>query len=248
MSRFVVGIDLGTTNSALAYAEAEAGGRRPRRDQADADPPGRGLRRGRRAVGPALLPLPPFGQGVLERRRPRPPLVEGGRPGRRHLRPRSGGQGPRSPGRLGQELALARRGRSQEPDPPLGSARRGGQGLSARGLDRLPLPPPRRLEPRDGRQGRRRPAGAPGRDPDRPRLVRRRGPRADRRGRPGRGPRARHPPRGAPGRVLRLARLAGRSVAEAGQGRRPAAGLRRRRGDDRLHPDRRDRPGTATSP
>ena len=42
MSRFVVGIDLGTTNSALAYAEAVTDAEGPPRDQAAADPPDRG--------------------------------------------------------------------------------------------------------------------------------------------------------------------------------------------------------------
>ena len=40
----------------------------------------------------------------------------------------------------------------------------------------------------------------------------------------------------------------GDQLAEAGQGRRHPAGLRRRRRDDRLHPDRRDRPGRRPRP
>ena len=58
---------------------------------------------------------------------------------------------------------------------------------------------------------------------------------------------ARHPLGGAAGRVLRLARRSGGRLAEAGQGGRPPAGLRRRRRDDRFLADRRDRSRGRTS-
>ena len=93
-----------------------------------------------------------------------------------------------------------------------------------------------------------RSAGEPGRLLDRAGLVRRRRARADQRGRrQGRAP-AGDPDRGAAGRLLRLARRAGRPVAEEGEGRRHHPRLRRRRRDDRLHPDRRERRGGRPGP
>ena len=241
MSRYVVGIDLGTTNSALAYAEAER--------RSEADPPIRPLpipqvvaagEVADRAILPSFLYLPAakeFPPAALD-----VPWSKGGERVIGHLRPRPRGQGPGPAGGFGQELAVARRDRPQEPRPPLGSPRRLGQGLARRGLDRLPRPPPRRLEQGDGGEAGR-PPGEARRLADRPRLVRRRGPGPDRRGRPGRRPGERDLAGGAPGRLLCLARLARGRLAEAGQGGRPPAGLRRRRRHDRLHPDRRDRPG-----
>ena len=208
MSRYVVGIDLGTTNCALAYADTARG--RPTTPRADPD-----AGRSRRSSGsddvgdrprPALVPLPARGQGV--------PAGALDLPWKNDRRTASSGtfareHGAKVPGRL------------------VGSAK---SWLSHPGVDRrspiLPwnapedvakvspveasaaylAPPPRRLEPPGRRQDGRRPARAPGRPPDRPRLVRRRGPRADRRGRPRGGAGAGHAAGGAAGRLLRLAR------------------------------------------
>ena len=185
MSRYVVGIDLGTTNCALAYADTrEATDRAPRADPGAGDPAGR-RRSTTSAERPVLpvVPLPAGGQGI-PRGGARPALEVAGRPRRRHLRARARGQGAGPAGQLGQELALARRASTAaRRSCPGRAAEDVDEGLARRGLGRLPGPPPRRLEPRDRRQDGRRPAGAPGRPPDRPRLVRRRRPRADRRGR-----------------------------------------------------------------
>ncbi len=62
------------------------------------------------------------------------------------------------------------------------------------------------------------------------------------------GAEARHAARGAAGRLLRLAGRPGRPMAQEGQGRRHHPGLRRRRRDDRLHPDRRHRRGRRPGP
>ena len=184
MSRYVVGIDLGTTNSALAYADTrEATADVPAPIRTLAIPQVVGVNDvAERPVLPSFLYLP-RGQGVpggrdrpaLERRR-RDRVV--GTFAREH-----GAEGAGPAGQLGQELALARGRRSPRRDPALDRRRRRRQGLARRGVVGLPGAPPRRLEPPDRRQGRRRPARTAGRAPDRPRLVRRRGPRADRRGR-----------------------------------------------------------------
>ena len=72
-----------------------------------------------------------------------------------------------------------------------------------------------------GREGRgRAPAGTAGHHPDRAGVVRRRRPRADRRGGPRRGVREPDAARRAAGRVLRLARRLRRRLARAGRGRR----------------------------
>ena len=55
-SRFVVGIDLGTTNSALAYVDTGAG--QGREGDAVPDPAGRRPRRGRGPPAAAVVPLP----------------------------------------------------------------------------------------------------------------------------------------------------------------------------------------------
>ncbi len=241
MSRYVVGIDLGTTNSALAYAE------RPRRpsDQPGTDPSLPipqvvAVERRGRAAALAVVPLPAGSQGV-PRRGARPALEVAAGPRRGRLRARARRQGPGPAGQLGQELAVAPRRRPPRADPALDRRRRCGQGLAGRGLGRLSRAPARRLEPADRRQDGRRSAGEPGRAPDRPGLVRRRRPRADHRGRRQGRAQARDAARRAAGRLLRLARRPGREMAQAGQGRRHHPGLRRRRRHDRLHPDRRHR-------
>ncbi len=248
MSRFVVGIDLGTTNCALAFAEPAARRRRRADDQAPADPAGRRGERRRRPAGPAVVPLSPLRQGVRRRGRStcpgrRAPSGVVGTFARDH--------GAKVPGRLvgSAKSWLSHAGVDrEESDPPVGTRRGGRQSLARRGVDGVPGPPPRRLEPRDRRQVHRRPARTAGRLAHGPRLVRRRRPRVDRRGRPRRRAGERDPPGGAASRLLCLARRPGGPVAEAGQGRRSAPGLRRRRRDDRLHADRRDRPGGRPRP
>ena len=206
MSRYVVGIDLGTTNSALAFADSQDGeGDALAADPVAADPAGRRRGRRRRAAGPAVVPLSARRQGVPAGCA-RPPLVEGGRAGRRLVRPRPRGQGAGPARRLGQELALARRRRPQGADPAWDAAGRRGEGLARRGLDRLPGPPPRRLERHGRRQGRPT-TGSEQQDVllTVPASFDAVGPRADRRGRPRRRAGEGDPAGGAAGRVLRLA-------------------------------------------
>ena len=216
MSRYVVGIDLGTTNSALAYAEVPADGDAPPPIRALPIPQVVGRQRRRRSAGPAVVPLPPRGQGV-RRRGDRPALVE------------------RRP--TGSSGTFARDHGAKVPGRLVGSAK---SWLSHAGVDRKsPILPwaaaddVAKVSPveastaylahlRDawnhtvaGKKAADR-LETPGRPADRPRLVRRRGPRADRRGRPGRGARERDPPGGAAGRLLRLARRAGGPAGGSG--------------------------------
>ena len=207
MSRYVVGIDLGTTNSALAYADTQdATPDAPPADPVAADPAGRRPSSdvGERPVLPSFLYLPAakeFPAGALDLPWRRGPTASSARSrattGRRC--PAGWSARPRAGSRTRASTARARSCPGTRPSDV-------DEGLARRGLDGLPRPPPRRLEPPDRRQDRRRPARAAGRPPDRPRLVRRRRPRADRRGRPRGRPGEGDPARGAPGRLLRLAR------------------------------------------
>ena len=183
MSRYVVGIDLGTTNSALAYADGNAA-----RD----DQPGPIASLpipqvvavndvSERPLLPSFLYLPGSqgipGGGV------RPAVEVAAGPRARRLRARARGQGAGPAGQLGQELAFARRRRPPRADPALDGRRRCDQGLAGRRLGGLSRAPARRLERADPRQDRRRPARKPGGLPDRPGLVRPGRPRADHGGR-----------------------------------------------------------------
>ena len=248
MSRFVVGIDLGTTNSALAYADtAEATPDAPATIRALGIPQVVGVNEvGERPVLPSFLYLAApkeFPAGGLD--------LPWKAPADRVVGTFARDQGAKVPGRL------------------VSSAK---SWLSHAGVDRRsPLLPWKRpeAEPRVSPveatsaylahlrdawnaaiagQDRRRSARGAGRAPDRPGLVRRRGPRADRGGGPGGGAGAGHAPGGTAGRLLRLAGRPGRLLAQGGPGRRHHPRLRRGRGDDRLHPHRRDRPGGRPDP
>ena len=137
------------------------------------------------------------------------------------------------------------------PESGVRAARRGGVGgaalLAARGLDRLPGAPPRRLEPRRRRRGSRAAPRAAGDPPHRARLVRRGRARADRRAAARRRASRASPARGAAGGVLRVARGAGDALARAPARRRRAPGLRRRRRHHRLQRHARRRGGRAAS-
>ena len=251
MSRYVVGIDLGTTNCAWPMpTPREATDRRsPRRSATLAIPQVVGVNDvAERPVLPSFLYLPaakefPAGGDSTcpgSRRRTASSAPSRASTGRRcragwSARPRAG---CRTPG-------VDRR----RPDPALDGRRGRGQGLAGRGVGRLP----------------RRTCATPGTHQVAGKTA------ADRlenqdvlltvpasfdavareltveAARPG-GARAGHAAGGAAGRLLRLARRAGRRLAEAGQGRRHPPGLRRRRRDDRLHPDRRDRRGGRPGP
>ena len=216
MSRYVVGIDLGTTNSAWRMPSRWT--RRPpdavgEPDRAPADPPGRRGQRRRRAAAPAVVPVPARSQGVPAR---------GARPALEDRR------------RIAWSGTFAREHGAKVPGRLVSSAK---SWLSHAGVDRRsPILPWTALEDvpkvspvaasaaylehlRDAWNARvagktaDRPAREPGRPPDRPRLVRRRGPRADHGGRRQGRAEAGHPPRGAPGRLLRLARHPGRGLA-----------------------------------
>ena len=213
-SRFVVGIDLGTTNSALAYVDTGAG------DEptlaASADPAGRRSRASSRSgrccrrsctcPGPneqpaGALKLPWDARARLRRRRVRPQLRQ---------------PGADAAGRVGEVVAVPPGVDRTAADPAVeGAGRRPQASRRSRRRTLLPQAPRRGLEP-PHRQGRRRaPAREAGRHPDRAGVVRRRGPRADRRGRPRRRAGERHAAGGAAGRVLRLARRQRRRLARS---------------------------------
>ena len=159
MSRFVVGIDLGTTNCALAYADSR---------EATADAPVAPTRPfpipqvvavndvSERPILPSFLYLPaakefPAGGTDL-------PWKNAGERSRRHLCPRARREGAGTAGRVRQELAFAPRRRPPERDPALD--RRGGccEGVPGRRFLCLSDSPSRRLEPPDRRQDGRRQA------------------------------------------------------------------------------------------
>ena len=164
MSRFVVGIDLGTTNSALAYSatgESAADGCNPARSNA-ADPAGRGPERSLRASrscprSSTCRRRENFPAGALDLPWKSPP-EPGGTFAREH--------GAKVTGRLVGSAkswlshpGVDRRG----PILPWTAAEDVAQGLAGHGFGRLSGAPPRRLElPVGGEEGRR-PTGEPGR-------------------------------------------------------------------------------------
>ena len=183
MSRYVVGIDLGTTNSALAYAEVGESPDQVVAGRAAGDPAGRGRQRRLRAAVAALVPLPAGRQGV-----PRGGACScrGSRPSDRVVGVFARDHGAKVPGRLVSSAKswLSHAGVDRRAAIlPWTAAEDVAQDLAGRGLVGLPGAPARRLERADRGQGGRRPAGEPGGLPDRAGLVRRRRARADHRGR-----------------------------------------------------------------
>ena len=159
MSRYVVGIDLGTTNSALAYADGNA-------MQDDQPGPIASLPIpqvvavndvSERPLLPSFLYLPAakeFPAGAFDLPWKSPPDRVA-----RRLRARARSQGAGPAGQLGQELAFARRRRPPRADPALDGRRRCDQGLAGRGLGGLSRAPARRLERADS-PARRPPTGS----------------------------------------------------------------------------------------
>ena len=203
--RYLVGIDLGTTNSALAYIDLQnrPQGRQPRAEDLS-DAATRRRRPGGRAAAAAVVPVPA---------RPARSAARLGRPAvgserdlrRRRVRPQPRGQGPRPAGVVRQVVALPRRRRSHRAAAAVDRAAGRAATVAARSLDALPAAHGPGLEPRaEPRRGRS--AGEPDGRPDGAGVVRRRGPQPDRRGREGGGAQERHAARRAAGRVLLLAR------------------------------------------
>ena len=167
-ARYLVGIDLGTTNTACAYVDTRAGRAIRVFDVPQLVAPG-----GRAAPDAAVVRLP--------RRRARVPAgsldlpwAGGPRLLRRRARARAGRARARAAGRVGEVVALPRRRRSHGRDPAVGRRRGRRQDLAGRGVGARARPPPRRV----GRQPSRAARRAGGRA-HRARVVRRGGARAD---------------------------------------------------------------------
>ena len=234
-SRYVVGIDLGTTNCALAYVDTQA----PRASRS-----------------PVLMPVPQVvDPGVVEDRpllpsflylpgpassRPAPQAAVGRRTATTASAsspaPSAAGADPAR--RLGEVVAVPLRASTARRRSCRWKRRRGRPRASRRWRRRT-----RYLKhlaeawnSRMAKDARRAPAGNAGHRPDRAGVVRRRGARTDRRGRPRR--RARDTsrcwrsrrPRSTPGSTR-----SGDDWREQVEGRRRGARLRRRRRHDRLH-------------
>ena len=121
-SRYIVGIDLGTTNCAVAYVDTK-GKERPSADVRTFEVP-QLVAAGESAPRPMLpsfLYLP--GPARASRRGDPAPLARRLRPDRRRVRPGPGGEGAQSPRRQRQELALPPGGRPRGRDPSLGCSR-----------------------------------------------------------------------------------------------------------------------------
>ena len=234
-AKYVIGIDLGTTNSVLAYAPLDA-----ERPQVELLPIPQLVAAGDGRVADDAAVVSLSGQ-----------RARGGRRGASICR-----------GPTGREFAVgefARRQAAEVPDRTVAAAK---SWLCHSRVDRRqPILPwnapaevpkvspvdglaalPRTSGRRVGSRPSRRAAGRAARRADRAGLVRRQRPRADPRGRAGRRA-ARRP--GAAGRAaggrLRLAGRHRRPLAAAAYGRRHAAGLRRRRRHDRPDAGRRGR-------
>ena len=241
-SRYIVGIDLGTTNCAVAYVDTQgagaAGGRHP-------DLRGAAARRAGRdgaAADAAVVPLPAGraraaagrGAAALERRRPT---------GSSASSPGSRGRGCPAAWSASAKSWLCHPGRrSRGRHPALGQPAGGHEGLAGRGVGRLPAAHPRRLEPRVRR------ATTPTRRLEQQEVVLTVPASFDEAAREltleaakQAGLDVDHAARGAPGGVLLLDRLAPGPLAARGPGRRADPGLRHRRRHDRLQPDHRRR-------
>ena len=178
MARYLVGIDLGTTNSALAYIDLQAAKGRAAR------------RRSTRSPCRSWWPRARWARGRCCRRfstcrdrttcRPAPPRCRGTRTESRGRRvcPQSRGSHSRPAGHLRQVVAMPCRRRSLGPAVAVERTARCSAHLARRGVGRLSAPPRRQLEPRHGP----RPDDAPretDRGADGAGVVRRRGPNAD---------------------------------------------------------------------
>ncbi len=147
--RFVVGIDLGTTNCALAYADTAA--EQPRVVALPDSAAGQ-RRRGAAPPAAAVVPLPPGGAGFSGRQHR---AAVGPAAGSRRRRARAGIAAPRtrcgSSPRPSRGCRTAGRERTA-PILPWGAPEEMPAHLAGRGVSRLPAPPRRRLR----RGGRRR--------------------------------------------------------------------------------------------
>ena len=213
MARYLVGIDLGTTNIALAYVDTASRARAGRSCTPSPcrswSPPGR-CRNGRCCRRSSTCPARTTcrrARSTCRGRRVRPTLSASS--------PATTGRRSRPAGVVREVVAVPRRRRSH--------ARRCCRGLrrptcrdSRRSRRRRELPAAHRrgLEPRSRPQGRG-PARRSRRSSDRAGVVRRRGPQPDRRGREAGRAEERHAAGGAAGRVLLLARHALRRTRPA---------------------------------
>ena len=151
--RFTVGIDLGTTNSAVAFRRHLRGVRVRRPDQDLPRPAAGRARRGRGQDALAVEHVLPGGQrGARGFDR----AAVGSRPRARRRLPGAGARraGPHPAGALGEELAVPPRRRSPRTDPAVGGHRRRAAPLAGAGRGRVPRPHPRGLE-RSSRAGAR---------------------------------------------------------------------------------------------
>ena len=221
MSRYVIGIDLGTTNSALAYADStEAAGDGPGPVERLPIPQVVALNDVSETASAPFVSVPSFPQGV-SRRGARAALEIAVGPRGRVIRARPWRQGTRQAGRLGQELALAPRRRPALADSALDCASTTLPRISPVDASSAFLEHLRDAwNARNRRQGGRRAARESRGLPDRPRLVRPRRARADDRGRHQGRSQECHAARRAAGCVLRLARSPGRKMAQ--EASRPA--------------------------
>ena len=219
-----IGIDLGTTNSALAYIDE--------REAEDRDFPPVHI-----FETPQLVAA-----GRVEPRRTLPSFLflEDGAAGGR-LRARTGRAGAHAPGAFGQIVALQSGRGPHRQNPAVGFAGDRPRALAGGSFGAVHRQVPRGVGPREGRA-----AGRAGHRPHRARLVRRRGPRADRDGgarcRPGAADAARRAGRG----VLFVDRQQPGAIAQEAVRRPDRAGVRRGRRHQRFQPDprfARRRPG-----
>ena len=211
-TRFVIGIDLGTTNSALAYADTGAGGE------------------------PKVRPFPVpqvVGPGAVEERTLLPSFL---------YLPGAGEQPAgalKLPWDADRDYCVGEFARAFGAKVPTRLVASAKSWLCHPGVDRkapilpfraaetdrrvspldacvaLPQAPRRGVEPHDGEGRARTPAGAAGHRADGPGVVRRRGAGTDGRSGPRRRVRAPDAAGGAAGRVLRVARQPRREVAQA---------------------------------
>ena len=236
-SRYIVGIDLGTTNCAVAYVDTK-GRERPTADIRMFEVP-QLVAPGEtapRSMLPSFLYLP--GGHELPPGAARLALERGGRPDRRRVRADPGGAGPRPAGLAAPRAGSVTPASTARPTSCPGAAPPEVTKVSPVEASAAYLRhirdawnhafAARRLDP---------PARAARGRADRPRLVRRGGPRADARGRQAGRARLDHAAGGAAGGVLLLDRLAPGPLAARGPRRRADPGLRHRRRHDRLQPD-----------
>ena len=189
-SHYLVGIDLGTTNCAVAYVDTH-GRERPTADIRNFPVP-QLVAPGEtapRAMLPSFLYLP--GQHELPPGAARLPWSDQAERDRGRVRAVSGSEGA-GPQRLErQELALPSRHRPRSRHPALGQPAGGDEGLAGRGIGRLSASHSRRMELHVCQRQRLDASRAAGGRADGPGLVRRGRARAHARGRQARSARAR---------------------------------------------------------